>query len=391
MPKGGVKYENIPLTFSYLGLAFVAAPMLILSASRRAITILHLLTFFAICPFAVIASSKVAFYGGLNLGHALSLIANSAVIPCIFLLAMSGPLQAFDHQRVQRFFVAVVTAVALFGLVEFAARNYLKIAIEIPYVTVNADDLGSVALKHNDRGKLIKLVSTYQNGNIFGVCMLLVGPLFFHFTPGRWLIRGGFLVATFLSLSRTAWAGMFVWLILWELVYHRKLIRLILRSPIYLCIGSVAGAIGVWLLAANLEFLFDRTLGGRLGMLESLNVTWLGDPVPYHALGEMTYISVFEEFGLVGTLCFLLWLAAPVLAHILIVSPGGVSQLERACQISLITYWVVAVVDGAFALIPVVAIYWLIATIMLSARRYTLLGVLTGPGSAGPTSGTLRI
>lgn len=358
--------------------------MLIASLTRRQFSRLHFFTILAICPFALIAFTRIVFFGGLNLGHTLSLVANVAVIPLIFLLAFCGPLQAFDDTRVQRFFVVIVTGVALFGLIEFAARNYLKTAIEIPYLTVNADDFGAVALKHNDRGTLIKLVSTYQNGNIYGVCMLLIGPLFFHLTPGRSFSRGIFLLAVFLSLSRTAWAGMFIWLALWELLYRRKIVSLILRSPIYLVVGAMAGAGGVWLLAANYEFLFDQTLGGRIGVIDTMRITWAGDPVPYHALGEMTYLSVIAEFGVFGLLCFLLWLAAPVLAHLLLSTRRTVSQMERACLIGLMTYWVVASVDGAFALIPVVALYWMVSTVMLSIRSpgcYTIW-VHQGPGCA---------
>jgi len=61
-------------------------------------------------------------------------------------------------------------------------KNIFKTDIEIPYFTINAADVGEVADKYNQRGNIMKLISTYNNGNIFGVCTLMFFPLFYYNT-----------------------------------------------------------------------------------------------------------------------------------------------------------------------------------------------------------------
>jgi len=375
MPKGGIKISGVPLTFSYGLLAALAVPMLLLTATRSHFNRLHLLTLLCAMPMMVHTLVKLWFYGSASAGPTLALIATIALVPTIFLTALAGPLREFDSPAVRRAFLIVVAAVTLFGLGEFAARNYFKMVIEIPYITINADDIGGVVKKHNDRGNLIKLVSTYQNGNIFGICMLILGPLYFHFTKGLRLLRALFVLAVFLSLSRTAWAGLLVWLLLWELIYRRRLVGFILRSPIYILAALVLTVSGVAILATNYDFIFDNTLGGRLQSVDVHSFTLAGNSGEFYGIGEMTYLSVFAEFGLMGLLLFILWMTAPVLIGFAFAASSvrGASELERACRVSLMTYWVVAAVDGAFVLIPVGALYWMVATIMLSSQGTNLI------------------
>jgi hypothetical protein len=375
IPKGGIKVSGVPLTFSYGLLAIIAAPMLLLTLTRNHLSRLHVFTLLCAAPLMVHILVKLWFYGSASAGPTLALIATIVLMPIIFLLALAGPLRDFDRPTVIRVFIAVVAAVALFGLFEFVARNYFKVIVEVPYVTINADDVGGVARKHNDRGNLIKLVSTYQNGNIFGICMLMVGPLFFHFARGLWWLRALFVLAVFLSLSRTAWAGLLVWLLLWEAVYRRRLVSFILRSPIYVFAALMLTVSGVAILATNYEFIFDNTLGGRLQSADLLSFTLAGNSGEFYGIGEMTYLSMFVEFGLAGLLLFLLWLAAPILVGFAFgpATATASSGLERACKVSLMTYWVVAAVDGAFVLIPVGALYWLVAAIMLSSMSVSTL------------------
>lgn len=375
IPKGGIKVSGVPLTFSYGLLAGLAAPMLLLTLTRNHLSRLHVFTLLCAAPLIVHVLVKLWFYGSASAGPTLALVATIMLMPVIFLLALAGPLRDFDSPTVRRVFVAVLAAVVLFGLFEFVARNYFKVIVEVPYVTINADDVGGVVRKHNDRGNLIKLVSTYQNGNIFGICMLIVGPLFFHFVRGLWWLRALFVLAVFFSLSRTAWAGLLVWLLLWEAVYRRRLVSFILRSPIYVLAALVLTVSGVAVLATNYDFIFDNTLGGRLQSVDLLSFTLAGNSGEFYGIGEMTYLSIFAEFGMVGLLLFLLWLAAPILVGFAFGSAAATpsSGLQRACKVSLMTYWVVAAVDGAFVLIPVGALYWLVATIMLSSMSASTL------------------
>ena len=53
--------------------------------------------------------------------------------------------------------------------------------IEIPFLTVNAGDYGTLeSTKHINRGGYLKLISTYNNGNVYGVATLILLPLVFE-------------------------------------------------------------------------------------------------------------------------------------------------------------------------------------------------------------------
>ena len=77
--------------------------------------------------------------------------------------------------------------------------------IEIPYLTVNIADYGLDENKYNLRfGFLMKLVSTYSNGNVYGAATVILLPLFDQIESKK-AFRALVRVALFLTLSRTAW------------------------------------------------------------------------------------------------------------------------------------------------------------------------------------------
>ncbi len=260
MPKGGIKFERIPITFSYLALGLAAVPCLASSVRtstwNRPTVVCILMTL----PLAVMTILKVTRWGYYEQGFALALITNVCVLPFVFLVCFRALGPALVHRRTQRLLVLCIALVTLFGLVEFVSRNFFGSAIEVPYITVNSDDVGRIWEKHNQRTNLVKLVSTYNNGNIFGICMLILGPLFWALKPAR-AMRLIYVAALFLTLSRTVWAGMLIWLVLWEPIFRRRPVSMLLRSPIHLLTAIALGGAGIFVLSTGTGFLFDQNLG----------------------------------------------------------------------------------------------------------------------------------
>jgi len=103
-----------------------------------------------------------------------------------------------------------VFVVALYGLALFLYFSLTGKIFEIPYLTINGSE-GEVLLnkKNNIRGDYMKLVATYNNGNVYGIATLILYPLYRLLEDRQWrvwILR----IALVLTLSRTVWFGLFV-------------------------------------------------------------------------------------------------------------------------------------------------------------------------------------
>ena len=77
-------------------------------------------------------------------------------------------------------YAVAVLFVSAYGIFLFFYKLGTGSFIEIPYLTVNAGDLGELEGKSIDRGGIFKLISTYNNGNVYGISILILLPLYAH-------------------------------------------------------------------------------------------------------------------------------------------------------------------------------------------------------------------
>ena len=97
-----------------------------------------------------------------------------------------------DGERLAHWFRTCVFLAAAWGIFLFFFRPLTGHFIEIPYITVNASDYGELEnTKNIARGTLFKLISTYNNGNLYGVATLLLLPLYLQLEPRRFRRGGG--------------------------------------------------------------------------------------------------------------------------------------------------------------------------------------------------------
>jgi len=135
-------------------------------------------------PFALIAVLHLCFFAPVQMGYAVALVVVVAIIPPIFLLVLRDVVQQVFYKRANIIRVCVLL-VALFGVTDFVSRNFLKIPLDVPYLTMNAGDTDKLDQKYNTRGNFTKLYSSYGNGNIYGVCMLMLAPVCFSLGANR--------------------------------------------------------------------------------------------------------------------------------------------------------------------------------------------------------------
>ena len=209
-PKGGIRLAGLPITWGYILLAALTPLacalrffLMPLRFPRRVLGVVFLLL-----PMQACFIYAGVFYGISDLNFTFSTFVGLFALPWIFIL-LFGPFYPFvDPNRVRLWFCQCVFWAAVWGIVLFVLYPLVHRSFEIPYLTVNASDYGTVAsAKDNARGAFLKLTSTYNNGNIYGVCTLLLLPLYVRLEPRRWR-RSVVRLAILLTLSRTVWAGL---------------------------------------------------------------------------------------------------------------------------------------------------------------------------------------
>jgi hypothetical protein len=208
-PKGGIKENSLPITWGYL-LLFLPCPFYLFSIAKNRIFSARLLTYLLTLPFSVwsVLILSLSDKSSLVFVRFSSFIISFIFMPFILLLIFGDILDRLWFQKIlKNTFKVCIRFVVLFGIFHFFYKLITGIYFEIPFLTINADDYGMTPTKMNLRNDYVsKLISTYNNGNIFGISMLIISPLYLSIEKRRIFVSllG---IALLLTLSRTVWIG----------------------------------------------------------------------------------------------------------------------------------------------------------------------------------------
>lgn len=329
-PKAGIKISNIPLTIGNVLFAFLFIVWSIDKIAKRKnimINELHILLFinilYCIIKYIIIGNFKT------NIGYIIPLI----IYPLMYIVSYDiidsyeKKTKLFKYIEIGFYFITIYALIQyIFGIDK----------VSIPGLTVNLSD-------YNNYGKYwyltksngtdisqVKIVSTYQNGNLFGVNLLLFYPIIFEYYKinnkyGKiFFSLALFILVGFLTLSRTVWFGIVLFLIsriffmkskskLQFLVKYFIILMLILTIPL---IFGLFPSISSRFLNTNKEDWFEMS-GRTQGLIDVANsmkksnsfIAYLIGPAgvtEYSGLAyEMTLLSIFVQIGLIGV--FLLY------------------------------------------------------------------------------------
>ncbi len=368
-PKGGIKLGGVPLTWGYLGLIplFLAFPVAVAAGRAAPLGRARLVAAAALVPFQLVAWGSFLANGVLTVGWTVAFVVAFFFVPLAFLLGFAPWIDRLDLAWLLRLLRGALLFVAVYGIFLFAWRMGTGRWVEIPLLTVNQGDLGELDTKMIDRGQVFKLISTYNNGNLYGIALLILLPLYCWAERRGWR-RGVVKLSLLLTLSRTVWVGLLV---------HEVLQRLYVRRPTVRSVLTLGAAVAVlaaavlWVVTNVLGFdaalfLLDARLGGRDYQLEGLADATFLPSQPFEMLWEIVYASVLVQFGVLGLVTFVAALAAPVALQLLGCLPQRGTEYKRALVAGLVTWLVVAVSDGGALFIPVMAFYWFVASLLLS-------------------------
>ena len=310
-------------------------------------------------PFIIYSSILLILrFNSDNLGFTLSFCLSILFLPFIFLILYSKILDSKIFNDIFPFILLWgIRIVIVFGLFLFLYKKYFNQTFEIPYLTVNIDD--DMEQKNNNRQGISKLYSTYNNGNIYGICMHIITPLYLMYEKKN-IFKVLFLLTLFLTLSRTIWIGV---LIEYIFFFINSFLR---RKNIFLTIISGLALISgfPYLLSfmnKDVNFIMDKDLGGRLYLFDILNNISLFGSGSFRGISEIVYLSIIQTFGLVGFILFLLYLFAPIIIF-------NFTKTRNKLYLGLLTYIFLCMSDGAILLIPVMCFYWFVASYMFKKK-----------------------
>jgi hypothetical protein len=367
-PKGGVKIGPLPLTWGYLILAASMPPLIVIrllafSLKPNKQAVLALLMLF---PLQVAIAYAFIVFGVIDPSYAFSTFVSLFVLPPLFLLIYSAYLGMVDGRQLSSYLRVCMQLAAVWGIVLFFLHPITGHFIEIPYLTVNAQDYGQIErTKHIARGPYLKLISTYNNGNLYGAATLILLPIHDYLEHSRWR-RYIVKTALLLTLSRTVWLGLVInetapiAAHFWRQLANFPILRLAGVGRRLLAVASMVALVfgAVWFVpTTTVDFLFDPTAGGRVNEISLSRAYTFLPQTGLRAFLEVIYLSALQDLGYFGLLSMVLLMGSPLL--LLAFDRRALqSPLRRAALRGLIVYALVALSDGGFNLIPVMAFYW---------------------------------
>lgn len=367
IPKGGFKIAGIPLTWGYLylGLLFLLIINSIIRDNEKHFIPLRLLIcYFASLLFFLFFIFHLITYGyDGKIGNLIAYIVNFGFLPFLFLIILPPYLSRISQKFINEFISKSLFIVSLYGISLFIIKNIFKIEFEIPYITINADDLGLVATdKYNQRGNVMKLVSTYNNGNIFGVCMLILFPILFFNCKEKYKILV-VVIALILTLSRTVWLGLICFFFI---VYSKKILQLLkyfLIGTFLISIISLLFFTSKFQYGSLTQFVLDPRLGGRIEQIkQSLEVSFLGVK-PFSNIEEIVYLSVFKQFGIIGLFIYLIAFFTPIFIF------NNSTKNNSQYILGVILYAIVSMSDGCTLFIPTLAFFFFVVAMSFIKNR----------------------
>lgn len=411
-PKAGIKVHGIPVTVHDVLFLFLLLFCLTRIAYWRMTFNQNKTVILLMIISAVYISLKLGYSfwhsGLLNVGVMVPLL----IYPAIFLL-----LLLFDQLYEMPWDTILFIPIAAFLIISVYALMQFFLGVEnvmVPGLTYNwtdAQDLRVLFTKNNFYGPYTKIFSTYQNGNIFGVNLLMIFPLVFEILYDRrkslgYLAMTIFIIVALLTASRAVWAGVLCYVLIrfflfkqgWKkisvilpLFFISSLLLLIepLRYRVNMFLGKntipkvieipgmdnlverAGGADRTWVrLNANKPPQIENLSGREDQLYQLWNATFgtlnwkaiffgaygILPKKSYGITGEMVYAAIFGYLGLIG---LILW-SLPILYSLYNFFRLRDDLIIRGVLLGLVCYFIVAIAEGAYWLSPTVFNLWLI-------------------------------
>lgn len=370
-PKGGIKLGPVPITFGYMFLGVLAAISALLNLARgryRSFSRRPMLAFWATLPLQGVTILLALSVDSAHADYTFSFVVGFVLLPWVFLFVLLPQIRDMDLRDLETWVCRCVSFAAAYGIFLFIYVIIRKKFFYIPYLTINAGDVSQFASGDPTKdiyrgGGIFKLISTYDNGNIYGAAILMLLPLYDLVQRSRvWrlVVRASLLM----TLSRTVWFG----LVAYELIaalYVRKLRRITLFYILLFLAITLGGVL--YLLSFmhfGLGFVFDPTLGGRTKELHQIRAVLAPGDIVFPS--EIIYVNVLIGLGIAGLVGFLIAMLSPI--FIAVTGSMRNDSYVKTFVLGMGMLLICGFSDGPILLIPIMAFYWALAALALTRK-----------------------
>jgi drug/metabolite transporter (DMT)-like permease len=372
-PKGGFKISNIPITFGYLFLAIVA--ILFFLRNKYEVLKEHILVLIFFLPFQIISFLTLIFNGyektSFSFGFVVSFFVSFFILPFYFFFIFSEHIKKLDLKYFFKILKRFILFIAIYGIFLFFYKIFTKKFLEIIFLSINYHDKGFLEYKHINRGAVFKLISTYNNGNIYGISLLMLYPLYKLIEKKFYkkLIVASSLI---LTLSRTVWIGFLLTEFFYDFFIKKDkkkacinfLMTLFLMIIFLIIIGKILNFSFFWF--------FDFTLNGRVLQFETFKNLEIFSTNIFWAIKEILYLSILENFSVLGFITFLIAMSSPLIIYKIKNSSQKKLNIDKSIFFGLFTYLIISISDAAILYIPIMAIYLFLSSLLLTNKVFDL-------------------
>lgn len=387
-PKAGIKLTGIPLT---VGNVFFAITFLfwILKKVMNGRIIINKTSYII---FALIIYSFIKFMLIGNFTNNIGYIIPLVVYPLIFIIAYD----IIDTKEKLEKIIKVICLGFFFTSI-YALLQYI-FGIEkicIPGLTVNLSDYITYGSKwylqknnNNSSGIGTKIISTFQNGNLYGVNTLIIYPIVYNFFKNKnknflmYFSLALFVICVFLSLSRSCWLGIVLFMLFGIFMeseknknsLYRKAI-IILMCLILICVsfkyfpsiaarfssmdkssiismsGRTDGLHDVLNSFSEYKHIFIWIIGSN-GFIENAGLAY-----------EMTPLAILVQIGVIGIILFY-GILYKVWRYM-----DKKMWLQNSVKLSIFIWTIVGCIEGAFWLPPTALNIFLILALGLIDQK----------------------
>ena len=373
-PKAGIKIIGIPLTVSNIlfGLTFVLWSFKKIKAQKINISSLGYLLISTIgyCIFKYI----IAYNGGKSFIESIGYIIPLIIYPLIFFVIFD---EVKNKNNLNQIIVIIVYGfwfICLYSLLQYVI-GINKCAI--PGLTVNLSDYqeyGEYWYMTKANGTNLtetKIVSTYQNGNLFGIALLLIYPLVYNYYKERKNRRFEsisllfFTLCTFLTLSRACWLGIVIFLFFEVILKNEKSLKAIFKKMFIIIMFLIAVILTFKYVPQIANRFFNTSfeqwisMSGRTeGLIEVFISIWQSRSIvgiwfgPYGISNysglayEMFPLSIFVQLGIIGVfLVYSLFIK-------IITTLRKTDFIEGAVRLSILIWIIVGIIECGYWLPP---------------------------------------
>lgn len=386
-PKAGIKLGGIPLTVGNICLMITVMCWFIAVLWKRCFVFSRAETFVLTgCLYWLIRFLLVMAGGREGLSDWVGFFVPLVIYPFMFFV--------FNYFITEKKQIDFILRMLFWGTLIVFAFGFLQAAFgierfSIPGLTVNYTDYISstnwYAEKYNGVQEGItysKTVSTYQNGNLLGVNVLLFCPMIYETIKnktGRRIYMLVFILFCVLTGSKTCWVGIVLYLFLKGIVIlNRKWADTRKVQFTCLLIALVPVIAAVFLnafpqIAMRFQESFTlKNIDDLSGRSESMNrlinffinkLEWLltgpyGLTRYWGSSYEMAYFCILMLGGLMGLAAFLGPIVYILVSRLRLFA--GTSKTVKGICHGVIVYLIVAYVEGALWLPPTAVNLWLV-------------------------------